>query len=81
MIFSGTPKGVQIFKMPTKRRKVEINPNSKFVTIWEIRRAHIAARAIKAESADEEVSQNTTGAKDCTLVGMSADEGDDADEG
>lgn len=41
----------------------------------------IAAGAVENESADEEGYENTTETEECILVGSSADEGDDEDEG
>jgi 4-hydroxybenzoate polyprenyltransferase len=66
---------------PTKRRKVETSPNSRFVTIRAIRRAQIEAGAIEAESADEEGSENTIEEEDCIVVGGSSSSDDDEAEG
>jgi hypothetical protein len=61
---------------PVKRKKVPTSPNSRFVQIEAIRKAQIAARAIEAESADEEGSEESETPEDCIVVGS----GDDADD-
>jgi hypothetical protein len=66
---------------PTKKRKVETSPNSRFVTIRAIRRAQIEAGAIEAKSADEEGSKNTIEEEDCIVVGGSSSSDNDKVEG
>ena len=66
---------------PTKRRRVETSPNSRFVNIEAIHRAQIEARAVEVESEDEEGSGNTMETEDCIEVGSVIDDGDDEAEG
>jgi hypothetical protein len=66
---------------PVRRKKVETSPNSRFVNIRAIHRAQIAAGAIKADSADEEGSENTETPEDCIVVGPGDDADDEESEG
>jgi len=66
---------------PSKRKKVETSPNSRFVTIEAIRRAKIEAGKIEAESADEEGSKKSETPESCIVVGSDNNAGDDEVEG
>jgi len=66
---------------PTKRRRVETSPNSRFVDIAAIQRAQIEARAIEVGSEHEEGSNQSVGTQECIEVGSVVDDGDDEVEG
>jgi hypothetical protein len=66
---------------PSKRKKVETSPNSRFVGIEAIRRAKIEAGEIEAESADEEGSEGSETPESCIVVGSDESDSDDEVEG
>lgn len=66
---------------PSKRKKVETSPNSRFVSIEAIRRAKIEAGEIEAESADEEGSEKSETPESCIVVASDDDSDDDEVEG
>ena len=66
---------------PTKRRRVETSPNSRFVDITAIQRARIKARAIKVGSEHKEGSNQSIRTQEYIEVSSMVDDDNDEVEG
>ena len=55
--------------LKSKKKKVEIDLNTKFANIEAIRKAQLAAGAVREESSQSETTDDDEALEDCILVG------------